>query len=206
MVQIVLIRPGSTEFDLQGRIQGTLDIPLCEQGRAEVRELIGKLKARSLTALYCAPGDAATETAHILGDALGIKVKPLEALRNLNQGLWQGMRVDEVKLKQPKVYRQWQEQPENVCPPDGEMVSEAQVRITEAVERLVKKHRTGSVGVVASEPLATLFAHRIAGGELGDLWKAQNGCDRCQDLVVDATMWREVSSVAGGKSPESNGR
>lgn len=27
MVQIVLIRPGSTDYDEQGRIQGTLDIP-----------------------------------------------------------------------------------------------------------------------------------------------------------------------------------
>ncbi len=154
MVQIVLIRPGSTEYDLQGRIQGTLDIPLSEQGRGEVRELAVKLKSRSLSALYCAPGNAATETAQIIGDALGIKVKPLEALRNLNQGLWQGMLVDEVKLKQPKVYRQWQEQPENICPPDGEMVSEAQARIGEAVERLVKeaprrfgrRRRVGAIG------------------------------------------------------------
>ncbi len=206
MVQIVLIRPGSTEYDLQGRIQGTLDIPLSEQGRGEVRELAGKLKTRSLSASIVHPGNAATETAQIIGEALGIKVKSLEALRNLNQGLWQGMLVDEVKLKQPKVYRQWQEQPENICPPDGEMVSEAQARIGDAVERLVKKHRAGAVGVVASEPFATLFAHRITGGELGDLWKAHNGCDRCQELAVDATMWREVSSVAGGRSSESNGR
>ena len=27
MVQIVLIRPGSTDYDQQGRIQGTLDVP-----------------------------------------------------------------------------------------------------------------------------------------------------------------------------------
>ena len=30
MVRIVLIRPGSTDFDEQGRITGTLDIPLNE--------------------------------------------------------------------------------------------------------------------------------------------------------------------------------
>ena len=36
MVQIVLIRPGSTDYDEQGRIQGTLDIPLNEQGTREV--------------------------------------------------------------------------------------------------------------------------------------------------------------------------
>ena len=37
MVQIVLIRPGSTDYDEQGRIQGTLDIPLNDQGADEVQ-------------------------------------------------------------------------------------------------------------------------------------------------------------------------
>ena len=36
------------------------------------------------------------------------------------------MLIDDVKRKQPKVYRQWQEQPEIICPPEGEMLSEAQ--------------------------------------------------------------------------------
>ena len=30
------------------------------------------------------------------------------------------MLFDEVKSKQPRVYRQWQEQPDTVCPPEGE--------------------------------------------------------------------------------------
>ena len=42
----------------------------------------------------------------------------------MNHGLWQGMIIDEVKRKQPKVYKQWQEHPENVCPPEGEMLAQ----------------------------------------------------------------------------------
>ncbi len=39
MLTVILIRPGSTDFDEQGRIQGTLDVPLNEQGAAEVGRL-----------------------------------------------------------------------------------------------------------------------------------------------------------------------
>jgi broad specificity phosphatase PhoE len=205
MVQIVLIRAGATEYDLQGRIQGTLDIPLSEQGRDEVRQLATQLKNRSISALYSAPGDAATESAHIIADALGIKTKTLDALRNLNQGLWQGMLVDEVKQKQPKVYRQWQEQPENVCPPDGEMVSEAQERINESLERLLKKHRAGAIAIVLAEPLATILAHRLTGGELADLWKSRNGCE-CQEFDVNATMWRSEVSFVPARAGNANGK
>ena len=54
-------------------------------------------------------------------------------MQNLNQGLWQGMLVEDVRHKQPKVYRQWQEQPENVCPPEGEMLEQADERVRAAM-------------------------------------------------------------------------
>ena len=44
MLQIVLVRPGSTEYDAQERIQGTLDVPLNEQGNTEVAQVIHELR------------------------------------------------------------------------------------------------------------------------------------------------------------------
>jgi broad specificity phosphatase PhoE len=203
MVNVVLIRPGSTDYDLQGRIQGTLDVPLSEQGRDEVVRLVDQLRGRSLTAIYCAPCEAASETAEILGQALDVKVKPLDKLRNLDQGLWQGMLVDEVRVKQPKVYRQWQEHPENVCPPSGEMLSEAVARIDEAVEKLQKRHRTGSIGLVVPEPLATLLTSRVRGAKLGDLWKRHNGCNCCQEFELQPAGQRvENGYAANGNAVE----
>ncbi len=38
MTQVVLIRPGATVYDEQNRVQGILDIPLSERGRAEVAD------------------------------------------------------------------------------------------------------------------------------------------------------------------------
>jgi broad specificity phosphatase PhoE len=206
MVQFVLVRPGSTDYDLQGRIQGTLDVPLSQQGREEVTQTVEELRGRSLSAIYCAPCQAAVETAEILGEALHVKVKQVENLRNLDHGLWQGMLVDEVKVKQPKVYRQWQEHPENVCPPDGEMLSDAAVRIDEAVSKLLKRHRSGCVGLVVSEPLATLLACRLRGSELGDLWKTHNGCTCCQEFDLNPGQWRaEMAYVTNGQQRETNG-
>ena len=83
---------------------------------------------------------------------LDVKVKRLEGMQNLNHGLWQGMLVDDVRHKQPKVYRQWQEQPENVCPPEGEMLSEADERVRTAMTKLLKRHKEGVIGLVVSEP------------------------------------------------------
>jgi len=93
-------------------------------------------------------------------------------MANLNLGLWQGMKIPDIRHKQPKVYRQWQEQPDNVCPPDGEMTEQAEVRIKAALSKLLRKHKKGTIALVLPEPLATLTRHYILHDELGDLWKA----------------------------------
>ena len=45
MVQVTLIRPGATLYDEQNRVQGILDIPLSDRGRAEAARLAESLAA-----------------------------------------------------------------------------------------------------------------------------------------------------------------
>lgn len=172
MFRILLIRPGTTDFDQQRRIQGTLDIPLSETGRREVDDAIEKLRDQPLDAIYTCPCQSARQTAEALGGALNIKPKTLDKLQNLNQGLWQGMLVDDVKKKQPKVYRQWQDQPETVCPPEGETLGAAKERVQAVVAKLLKKHKSeGVVAMVVPEPLASVVLNVLRHDELGDLWQ-----------------------------------
>jgi len=176
MFKILLVRPGITEYDQQGRIQGTLDIPLCEDGRRQVAEMIDQLRAQPVAAIYTGPSQCAEQTAAALAEALDVKVKTLDQLENLNHGLWQGMLVNDVKAKQPKVYRQWQEQPETVCPPQGETVAAAEERLTAVLAKLKKKHKSpGLVAIVAPEPLASVLCHLVRRDEYGDLWQCRNG-------------------------------
>ena len=105
-------------------------------------------------------------------------------MHNLDQGLWQGMLVDDVKTKHPKVSRQWQEQPEKVCPPGGEMIAEAQERVRAVLARLLKKHKNGVIGLVVPEPLASVVCHVLRRDALGDLWKVPGG-ERWEMITVE---------------------
>jgi broad specificity phosphatase PhoE len=203
MVQILLIRPGATDFDLQGRVQGTLEIPLSEQGRQGVETLLPEVLAHRPTALYASPSQAAIETAEQFAAALGLKAKTVDKLRNLNQGLWQGMLIDDIRTKQPTVYRQWQDQPENLRPPEGEMLSEASERIEAVLNKLLRKHRYGTIAIVVPEPLATIMQCLIQGTEHGDLWKSASRCATCQVLDIRPAIWRsglKNLDIAGTKS------
>lgn len=185
MLQIFLIRPGATDYDEQKRIQGNLDIPLNAQGNRRASELACELQGRGIETLYFAPGQAAQQTAQCLAAAWDIRSKRIDQWENLNHGLWQGMLVDDVRHKHPKVYRQWQEQPQTVCPPQGETLPDCQKRIQTALKKLLKKHRQGTVALVAPEPVASLLRAALDHGQVGDLWRAAQEHGRWEILAVE---------------------
>lgn len=161
MSTVYVVRPGETDFDQQARIQGDLDLPMSDRGRQQVAEIIDKLRGREIGTVYSSATEPALTTARTIGESLGVPVKELAGLDNLNQGLWQGMLLEDIRRKQPRVYKQWREAPESVCAPQGETCDEAHDRVRKALRRPMKKRAPFTV--VACEPLATLVCSVLRG-------------------------------------------
>lgn len=159
----VLIRSGETDFDVEGRVQGTIDLPLTARGRAAVDATAEELRSVAIEVIYCSPAEPAFSTARVIGRRLGVAVKPLPELDNMHFGLWQGMQLDEIRRKQPRVYKQWQEAPSSVCPPEGETMGDVEERVTAALKKPLR--RGTPFAVVASEPVATLIGCVLRGDE-----------------------------------------
>ncbi len=188
MVQVILIRPGASEYIEQGRIQGTIDMPLSRHGADEVAHLARELSGRGIEAIYSATCHPTLETATAIAAALDVKLKKLKHMQNLDHGLWQGMLIEEVRRKQPTVYRQWQDQPESIRPPQGETVSEARARVEQALAKILKKHRAGVIGLVLPEPLASLVRAKLTSQDLGDLWEAESEHGGWEALEVEPVV------------------
>lgn len=193
MVQIVLIRPAATDYDEQGRIVGTLDIPLSEQGLLDVARIIEEVRPLGITAIYTGPCQSACQTAEALANALDVKLKKIDNLRNIDHGLWQGMLIEDVKRKQPKVYRQWTEQPDIICPPEGEMLNEARLRVQAALTKILKKYKEGTVALVIPEPLAGVVQCELSKREIGNFWKTRSACGKWE--IING----ESHDVAGAR-------
>ncbi len=188
MLKILIIRTGATEYEAQGRVQGTLDIPLSEDGRQQIEQVAEALRAELLQkgeidACYAAPCLATQQSAEILAASLKLKPKTIEDLRNLDHGLWQGMLIDDIKVKQPKVYRQWQEHPETVCPPEGESLQMVRERLHRVLAKITKKLKSGTAAIIVAEPIVSLLKNVIRDDALGNLWETEGGRETAWELI-----------------------
>ncbi|MCA9132678.1 MAG: histidine phosphatase family protein [Planctomycetales bacterium] len=188
MLEVLLIRPGSTTFDAEGRIKGSLDIPLSRVGETQAEELSKSLAGVKLDCLYVAPSESALKSAEQIAERNFCKQKVLECLRNLDHGLWQGKLVSEVRRLQPKVYRQFQEHPRDVCPPQGETVQAALDRIKVMVEKLKKRHNGGRIGLIVPQPMASIVRFALVGGTIGDLWQSELDFGTFETIPVEPSV------------------
>lgn len=196
MTDILLIRAGKTDYDCQHRIQGTLDLPLSEEGWQQVAALAEELHHHTVEAVYAGPDQASQQTAELVSISLQQKFKTNKTLHNLDLGLWQGMLIDDVKTKQPRVYKQWIEHPETVCPPEGESLTAAQERLQAALDKIEKKHKTGTIALVLAEPLASLLCNLVRADNLGNLWTT---CCKSRPAWEMLTPEADASTILNGQ-------
>jgi len=182
---VLLIRPGATDFDDQGRIKGTLDMPMSDRGRQQVNLLAEELAGFSLGTIYTAPCESARETAQQIAEGRDLRIKVIDAFRNVDHGLWHGKLIEEVRRNHPRVYRQGQDSPSEICPPGGESIRDARDRVAKAIRKVMRKSGSEVIAIVIPDPMAWVVQSLISGEELSDLWKAE----------TDGASWDLLESI-----------
>jgi len=190
VLKILIVRPGATELDEQRRISGTLDLPLSQNGVDQVSAIVDELRDTRIDKIFSGPGTAAKHTAELLARSRKVKVRFDDGLRNLDYGLWHGKRLDELKDTQPKLVKLWQDHPRNVCPPNGETIEELISRVKRFVARLLKKNKSGSVVVVAAEPVACVVKSLLEHVDISANWTIETNAGSYDTVLASA---REVA-------------
>ncbi|MCZ8512959.1 histidine phosphatase family protein [Paenibacillus filicis] len=96
MTTLGLIRHGTTEWNLAGRMQGQMDTPLAEVGRIQAGLLAKRLAAESWDGILSSDLTRARETAERIAETTGTPLLGVDArLRERAFGLLEGTTVDE---------------------------------------------------------------------------------------------------------------
>lgn len=112
MSKLVLVRHGQSQWNLENRFTGWVDVPLSEQGRQEARRAGEQLKGVKFDKAYTSDLRRAQETLKIILDVIGQAKIPVEKDKALNErhyGALQGLNKAETAAKfgedQVKVWR-----------------------------------------------------------------------------------------------------
>lgn len=137
-MRIYLIRHGQTDWNIQGKIQGSCNIPLNETGRRQARQLAEGMEARPVAKLFSSTLVRAMETAEAVSQRQGVGIIPLDSLIEIGFGKWEGMTNDEILEAYPKEYTHWCLNPGEAAPPGGESLREVTGRCKTAVKEILR--------------------------------------------------------------------
>jgi broad specificity phosphatase PhoE len=155
-IVLTLVRCGENTWNAEGRLHGRSDLPLSIAGRTAVTSDVSVLAGRRLATVCHPPDDAAAETAQIVAGAVRARTKSVADLNEASLGVLEGMTTQVFADRFPKRYKQWQDDPLSLSPPDGEDLADARARLFGAVGRMLRRSRSDEVALVL-HPLSLGF-------------------------------------------------
>jgi len=194
-----LIKCGETTWDAEGRLHGRSDLPLSIDGRTSVSADVAALPAHRMTAVFHPSDDAAIETAQIVARAARGKAKVVAELADPDLGVLEGMSSQDFADRFPKRYKQWQEDPLSLTPPEGEQLVDARSRLFAAVSRLAKRARTEEIGVVLHPVALGLIRCWLADRPAADLWSMVRTRPRIERYLLAGEVVNGLAEAANAE-------
>ena len=171
-MRLVLARHGQSLWNEVRRFQGTTDVALSALGRAQAQALGRALRGRRLAAAYVSPMQRALETARIALAESAVPIVPVEELRELSLGEWEGRTVDEIRGRDGDPYLRWVRAPVDCPPPGGEALHDVRDRVLGAIDRIAAAHPNGDdVLLVAHGGVISVYACHLLGCSFNTLWR-----------------------------------
>ena len=155
---ILLVRHGLNDYvgrALAGRSPG---VHLNDEGRRQAERLADRLAHLPLSTVYTSPLERAVETARPIASALSLELRFCDAAMELDFGEWTGRTIAE--LEADPLWKRFNTARCSTRAPGGELMAEAQGRMTAAIEELRAVHPGESIVLVShADVIRAALAH-----------------------------------------------
>ena len=176
MTEIVLVRHGETEWNVEEIFRGRIDVELNETGIKQAQLLAEYLRDVNVEAVYSSPLRRALRTAEIIAGSQQLEVKVAPALIDFDYGEWQGLPHQEVKEKYKELYIKWIHQPGKVKMTAGESLNDVRERAIGLIDEVVDKQQ-GTVVLVAHRVVNKVLICALLGLDNSHFWNIRQ--DTC---------------------------
>lgn len=142
LLEILFIRHGETQWNVDKRLQGHLDIGLNREGLRQATALGRRLLDEPLDAIFASDLRRATDTAKAIAMPQGLKVQLEPSLRERCFGAFEGLLHPEIEERYPPAFAAWKRRDLDARYPCGqyhaETLREFSMRVLACVARIAE--------------------------------------------------------------------
>lgn len=169
VMEILLLRHGETDWNLQRRCQGVSDLELNGSGLQQALAVGDSLQREPIQVIISSHLKRALQTAEAVRQHHdGIPIVIDRDFRELDHGDLEGLTFDEIKERYPDFIGRWRVTPAHLPIPGGESIADVDRRAWNAMQRVAARHPTGTAVVVTHNfPILSILC-RVTGMDLNN--------------------------------------
>ena len=168
-MQIILVRHGATDWNLQGRCQGSSDRNLSDVGIRQAEQIAERLSDQGVGAVYSSGLQRARQTAERISRPHNLPVLIDDTVRELDHGELEGLTFNEIKSAYGDFLVRWRSEPAEICVPGGEKLADVAERAWNGLNQIVRRHAEAERIVIVSHNFPILgIVCRVTGTHLNE--------------------------------------
>ena len=150
MIRFIFVRHGLSVCNQERRFAGQFDAPLAELGYRQAEAVSQYIHQNFAVDTICASDLSRTiDTIAPLSQATGLPIQTYAELRELYVGVWQGMRIEDIKKEFPEAFAQYLTDHELAHAEGRETYVEMQERVLRVIDEIAQKN-DGKTIVIAT--------------------------------------------------------
>src|SRR5262249_42836796 len=152
-----------TDLSAEDRFSGAEGVELSDAGRAQAARLGERLRSEGISAVYSSPLSRAMDTARIVSNGWKGTPVPVDGLREISHGHWEGLRRQDVEERFATEYTMWEQDPFTCAPSGGESGVAVLARALPALRTIINEHPGGKILVVSHKATIRLLLCSLLG-------------------------------------------
>ena len=196
-MQILLVRHGATDWNLERRCQGSSDRDLSEVGIRQAEQIASLLSGEDIQAIYSSHLRRARQTAEYISQPHDLPVLIEEDVRELDHGHLEGLTFNQIKQNYAEFLLRWRSEPAEIRVPGGERLADVAERAWNGLNQIVQRHSDAERILVVSHnfPIVGIVC-RVTGTDLNQYRSFHVDPCGVTRLGYDAGCWNltEVNS------------
>jgi broad specificity phosphatase PhoE len=205
--RVLIIRHGQTDWNIEGRWQGTKPVPLNAEGWTQARAVAHALCDRPIHTIISSDLSRALQTATAIGELVGVQPQTDERWREFNLGIFQGHTRAELIERYPQEWQMFETDYWNYLIPDGESRRQLQERVVRAWEDAVATSIGPEVVIVSHGGAIKMLLLKLFADTVPDLDAAHFGNTSISTIEYNQPHWQltEIASVRHLSEPKDIG-